>query len=251
MKLAITFAVPAEFARWRRLSGFSRIEGSGAPIYRTCHGQDEIYALITGMGTRRLESELRQLLAKPVDLCIASGLTGALKMEYQAGTILVARTIKAEANRTAMHSDPGLVEASVPCGATVVDCFYTADSVVNSLSDKRRLSEVADAVDMESFQVMSEAARARIPAVAVRAVSDTADSNLPMDFNRVLDPHGQLKWAAMLLELAKSPSQVVPFIKFALDSLGAARKLSDFLHRYVNAVGSDGNLKPVENRMVM
>jgi adenosylhomocysteine nucleosidase len=251
MRLAITFAVPPEFAPWRRQSGFSRIESAGAPIYRNCRGQDEIYALITGMGTRGVESELRQLLAKPVDLCIASGLTGALKKEYRTGTILVARTIKADASRTAIHSDPGLVDASVPCGANVVDCFYTADSVVNLQSDKRRLSEVADAIDMESFHVMNEARRARVPAVALRAVSDSAETNLPIDFNRTLDSSGQLIWTAMLLELIKSPSQFGPFVKFARDSFGAARNLSLFLHRYVNAVSSGGNFRPVENRMVM
>src|SRR5262245_47983177 len=164
MRLAVTFAVPSEFAAWRRRSGFLRIEGPGAPIYKMCYGKDEIYAVVTGIGTRALESELRQLLAQPVDLCIVSGLTGALKREHRAGTILVARTIKAEATLTVMDSDPDLVEASVRCGATAVDCFYTASSVVNSRSEKRRLSDVADAVDMESFQVMREARRARVPA---------------------------------------------------------------------------------------
>src|SRR4029077_1155561 len=99
----------------------------------------------------------------------------------------------------------GLVNASVRCGATVVDCFYTANSVVNSRSEKRRLCEVADAIDMESFQVMNEAHRAGVDAIALRAVSDSADSNLPIDFNRVLDSSGQLIWTAMLLELVKSP----------------------------------------------
>jgi nucleoside phosphorylase len=251
MRLAITFAVPSEFAAWRRQSDFLRIEGRGAPIYKMRQGQDEIYALVTGVGTRALVSELRQLLAKPMDLCIASGLTGALKKEHRAGTILVARTIKAEANRNVMDSDARLVEASVRCGATPVDCFYTASSVVNSQSEKLHLVDVADAVDMESFQVMHEARCARVPAVALRAVSDSPDRDLPINFNQALNSRGQLMFAAMLLELVKSPFQFVPFVKFALDSLNAARNLSFFLRRYVNEVSSGGNFSPVENRMVM
>ena len=236
MRLAITFAVPSEFAPWRRRSGFLRIEEPGAPIYKVQHGQNEIYALVTGVGTRGLENELRRLFTKPIDLCIASGLTGALKTEHQVGTILVARTIMAEANATRIQSDAGLVDASAQCGASVVDCFYTSGSVVNSRSEKRRLSQIADAVDMESFQVMNEAHRARVPAVALRAVSDSVDSNLPVDFNRVLDSRGQLIRTAMLLELFKSPSRFVPFLRFALDSVGAARNLSQFLQRYVNSL---------------
>jgi nucleoside phosphorylase len=236
MRLAITFAVPSEFAPWRRRSGFLRIEEPGVPIYKVQNGQNEIYALLTGVGARGLQSELRRLLAKPMDLCIASGLTGALKKEHRIGTVLVARTIMTETNATKIQSDPGLVDASAQCGATVVDCFYTSGSVVNSRSEKRHLSEIADAVDMESFQVMSEAHRARVPAVALRAVSDSVDSNLPIDFNRVLDGRGQLIRTAMLRELLKSPSCFVPFVRFARDSVGAARNLSQFLQQYVNSL---------------
>jgi len=236
MRLAITFAVPSEFAPWRRRSGFLRIEEPGAPIYKVENGQNEIYALVTGVGTRGLESELRRLFAMPMDLCIASGLTGALKKEHPAGTILVARTIMAEKNPMQIQSDPGLVDASVQCGASVVDYFYTSGSVINSRSEKRRLSEIADAVDMESFQVMNEAHRARVPAVALRAVSDSVDSNLPIDFNRVLTGRGQLSPTAMLREVLKSPSCFVPFVRFALDSIGAARNLSQFLQLYVNSL---------------
>src|SRR5207237_2914242 len=106
-------------------------------------------------------------------------------------------------------------------------------------------------IDMESFQVMHEARRARVPAVALRAVSDSAESNLPIDFNRALDSSGHPIWAAMFLELVKSPSQFVPFLRFALDSIGAARNLSLFLHRYVNALSGDETFRSVENRMVM
>jgi len=250
MKVVITFALPAEFAPLRRRMSFSRIAGAGAPIYRTSHGHNEIYALLTGMGTRRLKSELRQLLAKPVDLCIASGLTGALNEEHSTGTILVARAVEGQAYPTTMHSDAFLVDASARCGATVVDCFYTADSVVNSASEKLRLSEVADAVDMESLQVMNEARRAGVPAVAVRAISDSADKNLPIDFNRTVDSNGQLMWSAMVLEMVKSPLHFIPFVEFALHSSGAARNLSKFLQRYLHEVTSDGEFSPV-NRMVM
>jgi adenosylhomocysteine nucleosidase len=241
MRIALTFAVPSEFALLRRRCGFSRIDESGAPAYKAHHGGDEIYALVTGVGARGVGSELRRLFAKPVDLCIASGLTGALKKEHRAGTLLVARTIVAEANATRMQSDPGLVDAAVVCGAGLVDCFYTSGSVVNSRSEKQRLSEIADAVDMESFQVMNEARRARVPAVALRAVSDSVDNDLPIDFNRVLDSRGQLIWSAMLRELLTSPSQLVPFVRFSRDSVGAARNLSRFLERYVNALSSVRN----------
>ncbi len=251
MRIVLTFALPSEFAPWRKRSNFSRIHGDGAPIYRTCHGQDEIYALITGMSTRGLRNELQQLLAKPADLCIASGLTGALKKEHRPGTILVAGAVRTETKSSAIPSDASLVAASVECGAVAVDCFYTSNSLVTSQSEKNRLSEVADAVDMESFQVMYEARHAGVPAVAIRAVSDSSDSYLPIDFSRAMGTGGQLIWSRVLQQLAMSPLQFFPFVKFARESIRATRNLSVFLERYVNAVSSGGKLRPVENRMVM
>ncbi|PYR99795.1 MAG: hypothetical protein DMG12_19470, partial [Acidobacteria bacterium] len=119
MRIVVSFAVPSEFTTWRRLSGFTRVKGAGAPIYRTRDGQDELYAVITGIGTRHLQSELRQLFAKTVDVCIASGLAGALKKEHRVGSILVAKAIKEEAGCTVIQSQDHLVEMAAQCGAKV------------------------------------------------------------------------------------------------------------------------------------
>ena len=251
MRIVVSFAVPSEFSTWRRLSRFTPVEGAGAPIYRTQNGQDELYAVITGIGTRHLQSELRQLFAKTVDVCIASGLAGALKKEHRVGSILVAKTIKEEAGCTVIQSQDHLVEMAAQCGAKVVDFFCTAKSVVHSSWEKQRLAETADAVDVESFHIMSEAHRAGVPAVAVRAVSDPAENNLPINFNRVINTHGQIGWAAMLSELAKAPSRVPSFVRFGIDSFLAARNLACFLDRYVRFLTRAGTLRLSAGQMVM
>lgn len=239
MKIVVTFAVASEFAQWRRRAGFVRINSAGTPAYRTRNGQDEIYAVITGVGTRHLGSELRELFASQADLCIASGFGGALKTKHRAGSILAARTVKKDSSLSMIHSDAALVSLAAECGANIVDFFYTTNSVVNSSSEKQRLGEIADAVDMESFQVLSEACRAGVPALAVRAISDAAQNDLPLNFDRVIDEYGQLRWAALLFELAKAPRQLPAFARFGADALSAARNLASFLDTYVRIVARE------------
>ena len=236
MKIIVTFAVASEFTRWRRYSRFTRIDCAGTPVHRARVGDIEIYALMTGIGMRRSQRELQQLLAARADLCIASGLAGGLKKQHRVGAIVVARGIKTEAHTPAIASDSGLVDVAIRCGANPVDFFYTSKAVVNSPSERLRLAKSADAVDMESFHVLDEAHRAGVRAVAVRAISDSAEKTLPMDFDRVVNKHGEVGWLPILIELAKQPMRFAGFVRFGIDSSGAARNLARFLDRYVNAL---------------
>ena len=62
-----------------------------------------------------------------------------------------------------------------------------------TVEDKRRMGQIADAVDMESFFILNEAQERGIPGVAIRAVSDAADERLPLDFTQVLDERGRVR----------------------------------------------------------
>ena len=205
---------------------------SGIPVHLSRFQDAEIYAAITGIGTRSVESELRDLFRKTADVCIATGLAGSLRKPYSAGSVLVAKTIKAAGNEREMKSDDFLVAAAEGCGAVKVDCFFTSNTVVNSPVEKSRLGQIADAVEMESFHVVSLANEYGIPAVPVRAISDDAETNVPIDLNRVIDGRGQIRWVPALREIAKTPRRAPQLIRFGLDSSRAVRHLASFLDRY-------------------
>jgi nucleoside phosphorylase len=229
MKIVSTFAVTSEFAPWRRMRGFGRID---AKVYRAKFGETDVYAVITGIGMRAVASDFEQILRRSADVCIASGLAGGLKDQHRAGDVLVARRIKAKSDQTVM-SDERLVECGVRCGATPVDFFQSVDTVVTSSPDKQRLSNAADAVDIESFSIMSRAQQCGVPAVAIRAVSDPVEQDMPIDFNQAIDDRGAIHWASPLLQIVKAPQRFPQFIRFGRDSLRAARNLATFLDRYV------------------
>jgi len=238
LKIIVTFAVGAEFATWRRISHFEPLTGARIPTYVMRTPGAEVHAVITNIGIRSARQELQdKLFASPrADLCIASGLAGGLRNDYGVGSILVAKAAKSNDAQRQVRSDASLVQKAEQCGADVVDCFFTSEAVVNSAAEKLKLGTIADAVEMESFHVLDLAGRAGIPAVTVRAISDAAETDVPIDFNQVIDSRGQISRAAAFYEIAKAPVRMPQLIRFGFQSGRARRRLADFLDRYVQAL---------------
>jgi adenosylhomocysteine nucleosidase len=150
-----------------------------------------------------------------------------------------------------MTSDVSLVGAATRCGAVAVDSFWTAKRVVTSPEEKSRLGRMADAVDMESHPIMSEARRRGAPAVAVRAISDTADQSLPLDFDRAIDENGNIDWLPALAQVAASPRSIPQLMRFGWDSSRAARKLAYFLDGYLTCLKAESGLSFACGEMVI
>ena len=217
MKILVTCAVHSEIGA-----------GLGAPDFSS-----DISIVRTGIGMRRPQDELRKALAEPVDICISSGLAGSLREQYPIGSIVVARGIKSDREETIVHCDRCLVDAAVGCGAKLVDFFFTSTGIANSEAERSHLAGSAEAVDMESFHILTEAQRSAVPAVAIRAISDTPERKLPIDFSRTVTSCGDVAWPRMIGELIKNPVRIPAFVRFGLDTSAAIRNLTKFLDRYV------------------
>ena len=224
------------------MSGFEPVSARDRNIYLMRTGNTEVYAVMTGIGMRSVRSNLQNLFAGSVDLCIASGLAGGLRKQYPAGSILVAKAVTSGPDQ-AINSDKSLVQRANECGAAVVDFFFTSGVVMNSQTEKARIGEIAGAVEMESFQIFRQASEYSVPVVAVRAISDSVDTTLPVDLNRIIDRRGQIGWPLALYEIAKTPTRLPQLVRFALESARAARNLAYFLDRYVKSFTGDADLQ--------
>ena len=68
----------------------------------------------------------------------------------------------------------------------------TSPRIATTKTDRLTLAKSgAAAVDMESYPILSAAARAGVPAVVLRVVSDSLDTEMP-DFNPALNAQGAL-----------------------------------------------------------
>src|SRR5207249_3282791 len=83
-----------------------------------------------------------------------------------------------------------------------------------------------------------QAARRGVRAVAVRAVSDTAESSLPYDFSRALDARGRIRMGAVLTAVARQPQRIPALLRLARDCRWAATQLAGFLDQYLAVVHS-------------
>jgi hypothetical protein len=70
--------------------------------------------------------------------------------------------------------------------------------------------------------------------VAIRSISDRADEDLPIDFNRTMSSDSRVSIPRVLAEVAKNPSTLGPLIRFGKQSRNAAEALARFLETYVN-----------------
>jgi nucleoside phosphorylase len=243
LKILVTFALETEFAPWRALRKFRRGMWGTAEAFFTEIGGAEVGIVLTGVGSRQAALAVSKVSWGEPDtmqFCISSGLAGALKPDYRVGQVLAARTVVAEsapagASGRIMESSAALVSFAGDCGATLADRFYSAEQAVGTAHQKRHLGESADAVEMESFQVLFKARADGIPAVAIRSISDAVDEDLPLDMNEVFTERGEVSIPRVLGQVAMRPQSIPGLVRLGRNSKQAAESLAEFLDRYILA----------------
>ena len=117
-----------------------------------------------------------------------------------------------------------------------MDRFHTAARVIARAEEKYQLGVSADAVEMESFEVLRVAAANGVPAVAIRAISDVASEDLPLGVNGIFTDEGQVSISRVVGQVARHPQSIPSLVKFGQQSKLAAESLTRFLDRYVGTL---------------
>jgi adenosylhomocysteine nucleosidase len=249
LKILVTFALENEFAPWRAGHDFQKEKWGDSEAYVAEIGGAEVGVVLTGVGTRQARMGFPKTAwgeSGSVELCISSGLAGGLKPEYQIGQVLAAKSVVSEfprtdSDKTGLESSASLVSFAAQCGATVVDRFYTAEHVVAKAEEKRHLGLTADAVEMESFEILRAAGEEGVPAVAIRSISDSADQDLPLDMSGIFTEEGQVSIPRVLGQVALHPGAVPGLVKLGKQSKIAAESLARFLDQYVGVIAAQAN----------
>jgi nucleoside phosphorylase len=124
-----------------------------------------------------------------------------------------------------------VVWGNVPCGARFVSGeISSSDHVVVTAAEKRELREKTGAIaaEMEAGAVKKIADRWGVPFYCVRAVSDIANEDMPLDFNLYRDEAGRFSLTKIALAAMSRPFTRIPALKrleancnVASESLGA------------------------------
>lgn len=241
MRILVTFAVEAEFAPWRKIRDFEKkaISNSRASLYCGKFSDDIVEVLLTGIGPSSCEESLAgydALRGGRPDCLISSGLAGALREVLKPGDLFVADAVRTLRNDASVRSDTLLRENAVLKGAIPIDTLITMARLVCSAEEKARLAFFGEAVDMESAIIMAHFTDVGLPRVAIRAISDAANEDLPVDFDRCLTPQGVIRPLRLVNAIVRRPGNLPNLVRFGRQSNEAARNLSAFLDPFVAAL---------------
>ncbi len=242
MRVLVTFAVDAEFAPWRSRHAFVPYEFNDSGEKREfdlfCANIEvsEVTVLLTGMGRDNVKKAMSTISPAVYDVLISTGLAGALDLSLHVRDVVVGRSAQTSDHSQKVESDGRLISVAAACGARVVNAFLTSDTIATTAEEKHSLIATGSLVEMETCHILAVAGQYKVPAVGVRAISDAADEDLPLDFDRITDSRGKVKVGGLLKELALRPHLLPLLLRFGRQCRAAAGSLADFLDQYIPAV---------------
>ena len=222
--IVITFAMQEESKDFVPLleNATTRGDRSDLPIVEGTLDGQRVTVVHLGVGPQSAEQRLRASGAltgsERPRLLICPGYGGGLAPQLQHADLLLVENF----------SDPALLAqaAEIVGSERVHRGTLTSEMVViDSTADKAALwaRTGALAVDMETAAVAGLCARANVPVLALRIISDDAQTTLPVpgyllwDLDTQKPPMGKLLW-----HLVTHPGRIGPFVHM-LKSLGPAR----------------------------
>lgn len=209
-------------------------------------GDIEVHLIKTGMGLAAASAAAQVVLSEvALDAIVSTGFAGALGAAG-IGEVILGTDVRdwtREQSQAVFRVDPTLLaiareaagEAKLAWSegpvATTVQVLCRAD-------EKRALANVsgAIAVDMESAAIARAAASRNVPFLLVRAVSDRAGDDLPMDFNLWLIPGGR---ARALAQLVRHPSILCALFRMKRQVEQGSQNLARFFLSWLRGLDRD------------
>lgn len=199
------------------------LDEEAAPFRRLAMKIPEVEILITGIGRENADRAVRRFLAKNLPkLVLTCGFAGGLNPELKSGDVVFITGYAALEER--------LAEADAKHAS-----FFSAPRIATTVAEKKQLRAQtgADVVEMESGAILAVCREKRIPCAMVRAISDTAGENLPLDFNALSKPDMSLDYGKLAWAILKAPWKIAALIQLHRKTSFAAKNLADVLARVI------------------
>jgi adenosylhomocysteine nucleosidase len=197
--------------------------------------------VLTGIGHNAATAAAAAVFRDKPDLCIASGLAGGLSESLRVADVIAPPRVSGPDGATFV-CDASALELALGCGARRIEALYSAPAIVVTAAQKRQLRGIADAVDMESQTILGESQQRGVPALALRAISDTANVDLPLDLNRTVSSRGHVNRGRLFAELVRCPKALPGLVRLGVLGSRAATALSVFLDSYIAVLVQEDQL---------
>jgi len=190
------------------------------PFLRKAGSWDHVRTLVTGMGCSNAAAAVREAFAQGTPaLVLSCGFAGGLASQLAFGTVVY-------------DVDPQTgIETAMRAAGGVPVRFACVDAVATTAAQKRELRSAtgADAVEMESEAIRSICRAKGIPGATIRVILDTADEDLPLDFNSLMNERKQIDGRKLALAMIKSPGKIPALLEFQKRAGNAANTLAEAL----------------------
>ncbi|MDP9338661.1 MAG: hypothetical protein M3P45_07325 [Acidobacteriota bacterium] len=233
MKVLVTYAVEAEFAPWRRLRDLEKVKIGGVEVHRAQVGRAMVDFLVTGMGAANAQRTAEAVISKDYSFCIVSGFAGALNSSVKLGDVVAAKKVVNDGSGGTALCAQNLWTRAFGDGAKPIETLLTTDHVVNTVTEKTRLAPFGEAVDMESFVILTVARPKKVSGVAIRVISDSFDRDVPVDIDTMVDQQGNVSIGGVVRYVARHPMVIPALVRLGRDSKTAAEALANFLEAYI------------------
>ncbi len=183
--------------------------------------------LVTGMGTSRSVSALNAYFHRNTPCAVITcGYAGALRPELGYGDLLF---------ETRSASLASTLEASGARRAAIL----CTQRVAVTVEEKKQLLHTtqASAVEMESGAIQSFCAERGTPCATLRAISDLATEDLPLDFNQLTGPDQQLDNTKLALAILRRPWRIPRLMALGRHSQRASKALAQCLNAALRTQG--------------
>ena len=195
------------------------------PFQKECAAAREgITVLITGMGKVNAERAVEGVLrAEKPELVLTCGFAGGLRPGLESGAVIY----DAKGGQA--------LEQELDAAGARKGRFAFSDRVATTAAEKQRLWQQtsADAVEMESQAVCAMCQRRGVPTVIVRVILDTAEEDLPLNFNELLTADQSMNYAKLAAALLRSPGKIRSLLRLQRQSRAAAERLGGVLHQFL------------------
>lgn len=195
-RVGIVAALPEEIRPvQRRLQKTSQVGlRSGKALLGTLRDVPMV-TLATGDGSERARGGLTELLSTvDLEVVVAIGIAGGLSADLKVGDVVVAHRVT-NGTGEVPPPDSRLVAKAADLPDVTAGSIHSHSEIAIDPVAKHRLwdqtgSRRAQVVDLETASYARVAAAQQVPYMALRAVSDSSDEALPLDFNRFRKPDG-------------------------------------------------------------
>ncbi len=215
--------------------------GDGFTARQGRHGDRQVVLVESGTGAERAAHAAQAMIyAYRPRLVVSAGFAGGLDPRARRQDLVVATSL-VNISGGQIELDPAAIAPWLEEGRDLHrGRLLSLDRVVRRRDEKQQLSRLHDAlaVDMETFAVAQVCRQRAVDFLAVRAISDAVDDELPPDIGKLLAQRsfaGQL--GAALGSIFRRPASVKDLFNLHQNALASSSRLAKFLGMLVQRMG--------------